>query len=363
MRTILLLTLLSFISIGTYAQDEDTTKTKQLVLVTKNDGAEYIGEILKDDGREILLMTEALGKIYIPKSTIKSIVKIEDEEHIINGSYNTEGPFTTRYSFTTNALPIKKGENYAMVNLYGPEVHFAVTDNFNIGVMSTWIASPLVVAMKYSAKIGNENINLSAGLLAGTSGYLNGFRGYGGLAFGNITIGDRRRNLTFSAGFLFIDPDATREEQFISEGVYTSSEESVYSGGPETYPVENIKNNLVSSPIFSVAGYHKVGPKAAFVFDSMIGVFKSRLNEEVTTTTLSQPVGNPWDSFYVPGEYRHQVSHTRGNPFVAFYIMPGMRFQKNEKRAFQVSLAGVTVIDGNDVISFPAPTLQWYFKF
>lgn len=356
---------MTIVSLGLFAQ-EDTTSTekKQLFVVLKTDGNEYIGYILKDDGREVLLETENLGKIYIPKSQIKNITKVEDEKLIQNGSYNTEGPFTTRYTFTTNALPIKKGEDYALVNLYGPEVHFAVSDNFNIGVMTSWIASPFVLAMKYSMKTGNENINLSAGLLAGSSGYLNSFRGYGGLAFGNITFGDRRRNITFSAGYLFIDPNASRTERFAKEGIYQNNNEYFYSYDVPSSSTEQIKNNTIASPMFSIGGYHKVSKRASFIFDSMIGILKPSLEENITTTEVSAPVGSPWDSFYIPGVYDHRVTHSKGGSTVMFYFMPGMRFQKTENRAFQFNLAGVTVIESNgDIFSFPVPTLGWYFKF
>lgn len=55
----------------------DSTKT---YLVVKNDGTELIGKILSDDGREVLLLTEAMGKIFIPKSDIKSIKIIENKK-------------------------------------------------------------------------------------------------------------------------------------------------------------------------------------------------------------------------------------------------------------------------------------------
>jgi hypothetical protein len=343
---------------------EDTTVVKQLVVVQKFDGKEYIGYILEDDGREVLLETESLGKIYIRKELISKISKVEDEEHIVNGVYNTEGPFTTRYSFTTNALPIKKGENYAMVNLYGPEVHFAVSDNFNIGVMSTWIGSPLVLAMKYSMKTNNENVNFSVGLLSGTSSFLNSFQGYGGLAFGNVTIGDRRRNITIAAGYLYIDPAVGREDTFIKEGTYETNNEYLAEYDLPAQDLVRIKNNVITSPMFSIAGYHQIGSKASFVFDSMFGFVGGNLNDEITTSQVSAPIGNSWDENYVPGVYRHEVTHLKQPNSFMFILMPGMRFQKSENRAFQISLAGVLVNrQGESPLSFPMPTASWYFSF
>ena len=62
-----------------------------------------------------------------------------------NGEFRASGPFTTRYYFTNNALPIKKNENYALVHIYGPEVPFSVGNKTSLGLMASWIARALLV--------------------------------------------------------------------------------------------------------------------------------------------------------------------------------------------------------------------------
>ena len=52
------------VKISTIKTIEDT----QLYLIVKNNNVEYVCQILSDDGREVLIYTEKLGKIYIPKS-------------------------------------------------------------------------------------------------------------------------------------------------------------------------------------------------------------------------------------------------------------------------------------------------------
>jgi hypothetical protein len=143
------------------ANDHDTTK----FLIVHNNGIEYIGEILSDDGREILLKTAQLGNIYIPKSDVKSITKVDMQNDYKAGEFLGQGVFTTRYQFTTNAFPIQKGDNYAMVNLYGPEVHLSVAQNFSVGVMATWIASPIALAFKYTIPTQNPKLNFGLGTL------------------------------------------------------------------------------------------------------------------------------------------------------------------------------------------------------
>ena len=99
-----------------------------------------------------------------------------------------ESPFSTRYAFfTNNALPIKRNDHYAMVDLFvGPEVHFCVNDRLNLGIMSTWIGSRWSLSSKYTIPTSNKKVNLCASML-GTTGYLNGFQGFGGLHWGTFT--------------------------------------------------------------------------------------------------------------------------------------------------------------------------------
>ena len=303
---------------STNIQTTDTQKARQLYRITKLNQMEYVCEILSDDGREVLISTDKLGKIYIPKSDISSIEKISDKSSVVRGEYYEAGPFTTRYSFTTNGFPLKKGSNYAILNLSGPEVHFAVTDNFSVGIMSTWIASPYIVVLKHSFKSSNENVHYAVGTLLGTSGYLWNFDYYGGLPFASVTFGDVKKNLTFSAGYGFIN----------------SFSDSRFG---------------VGSPIFSIAGITKVGAKASFIFDSMFGYISAKSLS--TEYSLIYP-------------YSVNTSYQTTNSF-GFCLMPGMRFQTNENSAFQVSLAGVSIYDyqSKTAVTFPLPMCSWFFKF
>ena len=99
-----------------YAQDTTNTinqNAQKLYLVTKNDGTEYIGFILKQDAREILIVTEDLGEVYIPKHEIKSIREISQKD-INSGIYKESNTFYTRYFVTTNGLSMKKGDKYIL---------------------------------------------------------------------------------------------------------------------------------------------------------------------------------------------------------------------------------------------------------
>jgi hypothetical protein len=338
---------------STAAPATDTTK----YLVVKYDGNEYVGLILSDDGREVLIETRSLGKIYIPKSDIKSMRPLDLVDDVKKGEFNSAGVFTTRYQFTTNCFPIKKGENYAMVNLYGPEVHFAVHKDFSVGVMSTWIGSPLALALKYTRGTANPKINYGVGALLGTSGYLNSGRGFGGLYWGMITYGDRRTNVTLSVGYgHFNNGDYSIKQR----ACYVPGTYAAVNGGPPSYSIQGYKEISsgfkADAPIIGFAGQTKVGKKASFIYDCMLIMGRREVKDGYQSFQY-QYKPNTWDLESVTiGEWQDLSEIRTTNMLI---LMPGMRFQRSENKAFQISLAGVITQD----ISFPLPMASWFYKF
>ena len=343
-----LLTLLMIVGGFAYCQTGSDTTKQELKVITKIDGTQYVGVILSDDGREVLVETKELGKIYIPKTAIKSITAVGEEDIDEVGSYDPEGPFTTRYYFTTNALPLEKGDDYAMIHLYGPEVHFSLGKGFSAGIMTTWGASPFIVALKKSFRTKNEKVNFSLATLIGSSGYFNTFRGYGGIGFGTVTFGTPANNFSLSAGYGYIDPgfQGGGREVLVDDGFY--SDENYEWSDIQTY---NGKRATFQTPVFQVAGTKKLGKKTSLIFDSMISLKMSERRD----------VQNVYN-YQNTGQSGYLVSTDR-KVQAMFFLMPGIRFQKSPKNAFQVALAGCTYIRGNDAIAFPVPQCSWFFKF
>lgn len=362
-RYTILTLLLLLMSFATNAQEDSTAVEK--VIVKTTDGLERVGTILSDDGREILLLTESIGEVYIRKENIISIDVIpnqnDDSIEEFLGDYRTSGPFTTRYYLTTNSLPIKKGEDYAMLHLYGPEVHYSISDRFSLGVMTSWIASPFVVAAKYSIPTKNENINFGLGTLIGSSGYLNNFRGFGGLHWGMMTIGNRMRNITFSAGFSYAQPGFRNDEPAVGEYAWEEVPQSWDTTQtyfqPPSIPSEEVKSSMVKAPVVSIAGITKVGKRASFFVDAMAFFYTNNGTNNRTRTDIYDPVVGSFTSTVVT---QATQSDTEGTLII---VMPGMRFQKKENRAFQVALAGYTRIQNGDILSIPFPMCSWMIKF
>jgi hypothetical protein len=362
--------LLLFLCVGFQFSElvaQVTPADTNLYRVVKYNNQEYIGRILNDDGREVLLETSALGKIYIIKSDIQSITIVHREIDFVDDEYRGTGVFTTRYQFSTNAFPLQKHENYALVNLYGPEVHFSVSKNLSVGVMATWIASPIVLALKYSVPTRNEKLNFGFGTLLGSVGYLNQGKGYGGLHWGMVTYGDRKNNVTISLGYSYLNTGMRTGEQMYVPGTYPAVNNFGYPDFATLTPV-NFKVPTIKAPILGVAGVASVGKKASFVVDMMFmfGKKVESIHSQIVNNVYDQSTGYPIQTYVGPITSTEQTTNS-----LNCLIMPGMRFQKTESAAFQVSLAGVigsTTIQTPGLLttkrySFPVPMCSWFYKF
>jgi hypothetical protein len=288
---------------------QDTTNDSiQTKVITLRNGVEYVGEIISDDGRELLVNTISIGKIYILKSEIKEIKPLEHKSDVKNDVYVGDDIFSTRYFISTNGFVVKKKDTYVMLNLTGPEFQKAVTDHFSVGVMTTWGFAPFAATGKYSRSIA-KNTYWGAGFIAGTSAWIENFRFAGGLLFSSLTYGNRNYNISVSGGYGFLldfKPKVKIEEYY----------------DPYTYTLQEKRRTIDRTGnafLGSVAGVARLGKKASFVFENF---------------------------YYNDGS--NQV----------FIMIPGFRFSSNPNKAFQFGVAGVFHKD----VSFPVPVVSWFRK-
>ncbi len=386
--------------IGISQEKQDyASEEKSLYLVRKTDGNELYGFIISDDGREILLDTKTIGKVYINKADIKEIIdtkktlSLEDIKSDTYTEFRTSGPFTTRYYFTNNALPVKKGEDYAMIHLFGPEVHFSLNDKVSLGVMATWIASPIGLVAKGNI-YSNNKLHLSLGTIMGSSGYINQGRSFGGLHWLTMTVGDRASNFSFSGGYGYINWSNSQSSNFMlnqrtigdkySFSFYDTQHpyfipdyEIEYALNQELYgdnfyywnnSERYLTKDKQGAIIIGVSGITPVGKKASFIFDSMILIKDEKsvvYNDYEVNGTYDRydnngnPINTPFNVTVGKGE----VVNSNFNSTTILF-MPAMRINSSYSKAFQLSLAGVINFDSNgDATSFPFPMVSWLRKF
>jgi hypothetical protein len=334
MRTIvkslmLLLTLIFFSTVTAVCQVNITQDSTKIFLVTKNDGTEFLGEVLTSDAREVLIRTENIGDVYVPKHEIKSIKEVNPKFY---EEFSGEELFATRYFITTNGLPIKKGENYIQWNIYGPDFQFGIADNFGVGIMTSWAAIPIIANAKYSIKLG-EKTSMALGALAGTGSWALPDFGLA-LPYASFTYGNRRNNINLSAGY----------------GAIFYKEENYNPITDTSFDEKFIEGRV----LLSIAGMAKINSKLSLVFDSFI----SPLGQE-HTRTVWEDRGSYNDSKeeYVPNWVSTTVKEK--SPSLAI-ILPGIRWQMDANKAFQFGFTGC-YYDG-EFVPFPVPMIQWYRK-
>ena len=225
--------------------DIDTTKYSR---ITKHDGSELVGIILKMDAREILLKTKTIGNMVIPKHLIKKIETIEDAEVKTDGDIWPRNLLPSRYTLTTNGIPVKKGEGYLRVMPLGVDCQFPVTDYWSVGGMTSWYGVPIIVTSKLSKSI-DDDLHVSAGFLYGNLLHGAAFSGDpffsygGGIGFANITLGDEEKNFNISGGY-----------GFVHNPTFMDNVQTIQSNG---------------TAMFSIAAMARAESKITLLFDSV----------------------------------------------------------------------------------------------
>jgi hypothetical protein len=293
-KQILLATFLVLISLiatdKAQAQVSNTIDSNKVYVIIKNDGSEFIGKIISSDMREVVMESQKLGAIAIPKHEIKIMKQLQNGDLGTAGSFVPNEPFATRYFITTNGLPIAKGESYITYGILGPDIQYGLSDNLGVGVITSWLGSPIIFTSKYSFEV-SKNVNGAVGLLVGTGGWTSSF----GMAipYGSITLGNRKSNITGSLGY----------------GTIWGNQ-----------------NNAGGRTIVSIAAMHKISKSISLVFDSFI--------LPPTKTIIDNINGEVYE-----------------NNFALF--LPGFRFQTSETGAFQFGFAGFNALGRTFQVPFP----------
>jgi hypothetical protein len=211
-----------------FAQDDEEStgeySSKRPYHITLKDGSSYTGFIVKDDARELLVKTTTIGDIYIRKSDIAKIVEVDDLKKMKQGKYFGDEIYFTRYFFTPTAYSLPKGEAnafmpYAFVGGHG---QFGITDNFDLGVGTTWWGNPLVVTLKASFDIG-KNLTGAIGAIGLTQTYRRFNANYfgGGGVFGVVTTGEPSQNASLGGGYaIFTNDGVTSNAYYATGGAY-----------------------------------------------------------------------------------------------------------------------------------------------
>lgn len=220
------LSILLFLSSGlskVMAQSSDSSSVadtvavdNQLYKITMNDGAFFIGRILKQDEREIKIKLPE-RTIIIPQYQIKKIERVDSYDDLANIYEEKEDLFGNKYSFVPSALPLHKGEGQFSFSLTGLEYNHGITNRISVGLLSSWVSIPVVLNAKYTLPSPDPNINFAVGTYFGSGSWL-APEAVGALPFASITFGNRRRNFSITGGYAYANFDETEYQGFVFSG-------------------------------------------------------------------------------------------------------------------------------------------------
>lgn len=183
------------------------------VQIQTSENRTFIGTIQSESPREVILLTESLGEVAIPKLNILSITDIAEGDAVSNEGKNSQ---PSRYFFAPSGFQLPKGEGYYQntLLLYN-QFSYGLSDHVTIGVP---IFIPFLggISVKVGTQLGSANpaghsLHTSAGVL-----YLVPVSGDtsngGGIAFANLSYGNENNNITVGLGQAFANSASDFEE-------------------------------------------------------------------------------------------------------------------------------------------------------
>lgn len=175
------------------------------VTVEKTDDGRYVGILLSADEREVLLDSTAIGSVMIPRTLVRSITPAAGQASQQRATAAQSLPFSSRYFITTNGFPIGDDGAYILFTTFGPDFQFAPAENLSVGILTTYIGSPILGSIKATTRI-TDNVNAAAGALIGWNGWIPEFIFFA-LPYGSVTFGTRASNVTLSTGYGYVSYD------------------------------------------------------------------------------------------------------------------------------------------------------------
>lgn len=229
------------------AQTNSAIADSSVYLVQTNDGNEYTGILISDNGNEIILKTKNIGEIKILKSNMESMQLVSASE-IKGDQIWTHTAQDARYFFAPNGYGLRKGEGYYQNTfLFFNQVSYGFTNNFTMGLgmiplfLFAGAPTPVWLTPKVQFPLIKDKLNIGGGALIGTilgldteEGGSNSF----GIAYGTITAGSRNSNISFGLGYGFAGGEWGNYPSInfsgmvrISERWYLVTENYLFDGG------------------------------------------------------------------------------------------------------------------------------------
>jgi hypothetical protein len=182
----------------------DSTKTLR---IETNDGNIFIGSVTAEDSLTLVLKTESLGEIKIPKINIRSRTELKEVKKVGSAIW-LPNPQSSRYFWAPNGYGLENQLSYYQnIWILYNQFSFGVTDNFSIGAgmlplfLFAGASTPIWIVPKFSIPLVENKFNIGTGAFLGT--IVGEDVGLFGLLFGTTTFGSRDKNISFGLAYGF----------------------------------------------------------------------------------------------------------------------------------------------------------------
>lgn len=180
----------------------DTTITYK---IETKDGNIFTGNIVSQDSATLVLKTEVLGEVRIPRAEIKSRTELR-AVNVVNNQIWLPNPQSGRYFWAPNGYGLAKESSYYQnIWVLYNQFSFSVSENFTMGagIMPLFLfagaVTPVWVVPKISIPVVADKANIGVGAFLGT--ILGEDTETFGLLYETTTFGSRDKN--FSIGFAY----------------------------------------------------------------------------------------------------------------------------------------------------------------
>lgn len=241
------------------------TDTTQLTSVETKDGNEFVGYVMGIEADYLVLKTEQFGRVTIRKLDIKSIRPVSQKQ-IVEGEYWYENPYSTRYFFGPNGYGLHKGEGYYQnAWIWFNQVSYGFSDNFTLGVgmiplfIFAGAPTPVWLTPKVSIPLKRDMLNLGVGGLFAF--VLGEDSGSFGVAYGQMTIGSRDRNMNLGLGYGYAGDSWANTPTVTISGMYRTgkkfallTENYLFDAGDETFVLLSFGGRFIGRRVAIDAG-------------------------------------------------------------------------------------------------------------
>lgn len=195
------------------ARAQDAASATALVRVELVDGSVFVGTVVRESEREVVLRTEAGAEVTIPVSQIRRRGPFAGR--VREGRIVSDDPNRTRLLFSPTARPLGRGQGYlAVYELVVPFVAVGVSDAISLsggtilapGAFGrVWYVAPKVTLVDrpdLAVALGGVGLGVFIGDVFEHEG---DDWGTAGIGYGLVTYGGPERSLTGGVGFVFAE--------------------------------------------------------------------------------------------------------------------------------------------------------------